>query len=47
MLFISHDKDHCITFFIAQLKFKVHIYKIRQNRYNAVKLSPHTFYSVI
>ena len=29
--------------FIAQLKFDVSIYKIRENRYNAVKLSPYMF----
>ena len=32
-----------IYIYILQLKFNVHIYKIRENRYNAVKLSPHMF----
>ena len=33
--------------FTAQLKFNVHIYKINENIYNVVKLSPHIFYSLI
>ena len=33
--------------FIAQLKFNICIYRIRENIYNIVKLSPDMFYSVI
>ena len=33
--------------FIAQLKFKVHINKIRENRFKAVQVSLYLFFSVI
>ena len=40
---LYHMIKTIVYVFIAQLKFTIRIHKIRENRYNAVKLSLHMF----